>query len=61
MVNPLDTVIQVVRMTSRKNVEIVVTAQQDLLRALGRCYTDQYLNSALDVGPSLDDFKPESQ
>jgi len=62
MANPLDTeAIQVVRMTSAKNVEIAVTPQQDLLRAWGRCYTEQYPNQALEVGPSLDDLTPESQ
>ena len=45
MANPLDTeAIQVVRMSSRKNVEIAVTPQQDLLRALVRCYPEQHPN-----------------
>ena len=62
MANPFDVeAIQVVKVTSSKNVEVAVSPQRDLLKALGRCYSIELLNQSLDADPSLGDITFEGQ
>ena len=61
MSNPLDfDAIQIVRMTSRMDIDVAVTTQGDVLEALGRYYATEFIEQVLDEKSELDDITVET-
>jgi hypothetical protein len=56
MADPLDSsAIQVLRVTTGMNIEVVVASREDILEAIGKYYPAAFLDRALDGAPELDE------